>query len=154
MARAPKMWLRKQTGWYCTTINGQQIKLSQDKAEAQKAFHALLASDEQPDNRRPPFRNLADGFLKHSREVNVHSTFKTHQRGYLQSFCDHVKNRRAPDLRGEHVTAWLKANPTWGQSTRSLAIQAVKACLNWAKDEGKIKSHPLATVKQGQIQRP
>ena len=43
MARIPKVWLRAQTGWYCTTLNGETIKLSKDKKEAEKAFHTLLA---------------------------------------------------------------------------------------------------------------
>src|SRR5207247_130959 len=94
---------------------------------------------------RPTFRKLADAFLEHSHETNALTTFDTHKR-YLQSFCDHVKGKRAPDLRGEHVTSWLKAHPQWGQSTRSLAIQAVKACLNWSKEQGKIAVHPLAGV--------
>jgi hypothetical protein len=30
MARKPEIWFRQQTGWYMTTVRGQQIKLSQD----------------------------------------------------------------------------------------------------------------------------
>ena len=46
MARKPTVWLRKATGWYMTTLNGRQHKLSRDKSKAEKAFHALLATAE------------------------------------------------------------------------------------------------------------
>jgi hypothetical protein len=43
MARKPSVWFREQTGWYTTTIGGEQVKLSKDKKEAETAFHELLA---------------------------------------------------------------------------------------------------------------
>lgn len=43
MPRKPSIWFREQTGWYMTTHRGEQVKLSRDKKEAEKAFHSLLA---------------------------------------------------------------------------------------------------------------
>ncbi len=151
MSRPSTIWQRGKSGWWYTTINGKQMRLAQDKAEAQKALHALLAHDKEPEVRgRPTFRSIADAFLERSHEVNTPETFNGHRR-YLQSFCDHVKNRRAPDIRGEHVTSWIKANPQWGPSTRSLAIQVVKAAMNYAVEQGRISVHPIKAVRQGQM---
>lgn len=155
MGRKPTVWFRKQTGWWMTTVRGKKIKLARDKKEAEKAFHLLLATDEAPEesaHRRPSFRIVADRFLEHSKGTNEEGTYLSHKR-YLQSFCDHIGNKKAPDLKGHHVTTWLKAHPTWGQSTRSLAIQAVKAALNHAVQEGYLSLHPLIKVKQGTIRR-
>lgn len=154
MARKPQIWFRQQTGWYMTTIRGEKIKLSKDKKEAEKSFHTLLAHDIEPEvtsHLRPSFRLVADKFLDHSLEANEKTTWEIHKR-YLQSFCDHVKNRKAPDVRGEHITSWLKTT-AWGESTRSLAIQAVKAALNYAVLEGRLAVNPLAAMKQGKIRR-
>lgn len=155
MARRPTLWLRKSTGYWSTTLNGKQIPLARDKKEAEKAFHQLLASEENEPHvhKRPTFRKVADVFLEHSKRSNAASTYESHLR-YIQSFADHVgKTKRVPELRGEHVTSWLRQNVGWGQSTRSLAIQSVKAALNHAVIEGLVDVHPLLKVKQGQIKR-
>src|SRR5262249_2673371 len=47
MARKPSVWFRKHDRWYYTTIRGEQIKLSQDKEEADREFHRIMA--EQPE---------------------------------------------------------------------------------------------------------
>ena len=123
MPRRPSIRFGKRDGMYFTTVRGQQIRLSSDKAEAEKAFHALMLEDRPaPARKRPPFRDLTDAFLEESHAADSPETFAIH-RCYLQSFFDHVKGRRTRDLMGETVTRWLKANPSWGQSTRSLAVQ-------------------------------
>lgn len=152
MPRQPKIWLRGQTGWYCTTIAGVQHKLSKNKAEAQKAFHALMVAGAPPDRVRPPYHEIAEAFVENASARISAGGVASHRR-YLQSFCDFVGGRRVPDLRGEHVTAWLKANPAWGPSTRCLAAQCLKASLNWALGEGLIAAHPLADLKVGSIGR-
>ena len=147
MARPPSVWFREEDGYYYTTRNRKQIKLSQDKAEATRAFHALMAAGVAPDNRRPTVARLADEFLEQSKAENEPGTYETHRR-FLQSFCDHAKGRKAPDIRPEHMAAWLKANPGWGQSTRTLATQIVKAAFNLAVLNGKIDGNPIAKAKQ------
>ena len=131
-------------------MNGRQIKLGKDRKEADRQFHALMAArrDEVREVNRPTFRAVADEFLAHSQATNEPGTFETHRR-FLQSFCIQVKSRGVADLRGEHVTAWLKANPSWGKSTRSLAIGIVKAAISHARLEGKLTIHTSKEVKVG-----
>jgi integrase len=148
MGRPAKVWKRKADGWWCCTIGGKKVRLSQDKKEAEKQFHAMKATEAEESGPRPTFRRVADDFLSFSKGENPDKTFQTH-RTFLQSFCDHIKARRAPDLRPEHVREWLKANPTWGKSTRSLAVQIVKAALNHAVTEKRLVANPLKAVKQG-----
>src|SRR3954452_21906781 len=90
MARHAKIWFRKATGWYMTTVNGKQHKLSKDKQEAHKAFHALLANaNEKKEGTGGPrlsFRKLADLFLDVSKRTKVEETFRSRNK-FLQSFC-------------------------------------------------------------------
>jgi hypothetical protein len=39
------IWLRKSTGWWMTTLNNVQHKLSKDGGEAKRAFYKLMAGD-------------------------------------------------------------------------------------------------------------
>lgn len=58
-AGKPSVWFREQDGWYYSTVAGKQIKLSQDKDQAEIEFHALLAKQEinhEPNLARPSLR--------------------------------------------------------------------------------------------------
>lgn len=155
MARKPSVWFREQTGWYMTTIRGEQVKLSRDKEEAERAFHALMAKED-PEPKKggafPTFRKVADLFLADSKANKKPTTYRMHLY-YLQSFCDHVGRRRVNDLKVHHVTWWIaKPKPKvkkWNQSSACSGRSTVLACLNWAVQEGHIDSHPLGKLKRG-----
>jgi len=54
-------------GWFYTTVDGKQFKLSQDKDEADREFHALLANREKKEESklvRISLRKLCDEFLE------------------------------------------------------------------------------------------
>ncbi len=96
MPRPASIWLRDQDGFFHTAFQGRKVKLSQDKAEAERAFHAPHAQAPEPDKTaafRPSFREPADVFLAHARQTKERTTYD------LQSFCDHVKKRLACDLK-------------------------------------------------------
>ena len=81
MAQKAKVWFREQTGWYMTTIRGEQIKFSKDEKEAERAFHALMAQEE-PEVKDtgvfPTFRKLADMFLADSLANKKPTTYRMH----------------------------------------------------------------------------
>lgn len=178
MARKPSLWFREQTGWYMTTLRGKQVKLSQDKKEAERAFHALLSQEETPEevgSFRPTFRKLADLFLQEAARTKATGTVKV-QTVYLQSFCDFIGRRKAPDIKVHHVTEWLNAHngpgsvrgprkrkqaagpeatrfQSWGESTRTTARSILRACLNWSVEQGYLAVNPLAKLKRGDYAR-
>jgi integrase len=179
MARKPSVWFREATGWYMTTFRGEQVKLSTDKAEAERAFHALLAKEPEPETTskfRPSFRKLADLFLAHAQQTKEPQTYEL-QRYFLQSFCDHVKKRLACDLKVADVTTWLLAmngegkqkrklrgkemphGPTeqtkvkWGHNSQVTGRAIVRACLNWGVDQGYLTHSPLGRLKAGSYHR-
>lgn len=155
MARKAKVWFRKATGWYMTTYRGEQIRLSRDKKEAERAFHTLLAQDEPVEETRgyrPSFKKLADLFLREAERTKEPMTLKV-QTIYLQSFCDHVKGRKASDLKVHHATEWINAHPEWGESTQTTARSILRACLNWSVNQGYLAANPLAKLKRGDFLR-
>ena len=52
MPRVAKIWQRAEDGWWYCTHRGKKVKLSQDRKEAQSAFHELRG-----DSRRQARRN-------------------------------------------------------------------------------------------------
>jgi integrase len=150
MPRKPGVWFREQDGWYYTTFRGEQTKLSKDPGEAERAFHALHAqeADEEPRGYRPSFRKLADAYLEFTSQTKSERTYD-HQKYFLQSFCDHVRSRRAADLKPADVTAWLLKHPAWQHNSQVTARGILRACLNWSLDQGLLSSNPLLRVKTG-----
>ena len=148
MARGPPSGSASRTASTTyTTLRGEKIKLSKDKAE--ESFHRLLAHDERPPEThlRPTFARAADDFLTQSENANEPSTFVTYKR-FLQSFCNHIgKSKKVPDLKPSDAASWLDARPTWGTSSQAIAVEKVKAALAYALAEGKTNHHPLQKVR-------
>ncbi len=152
MARQPSVWFREHDGYYYTTYRGKKVKLARTKREADKAFHTLLATADEPGpvGYRPTFRKLADLYLDFTQQTKHERTYQ-HQRHYLQSFCDCVGTKRAADLKPGDVTVWiLKHKGRWGHNTQVTVRGLVVACLNWAVQEGHLPFSPLARMKVGQ----
>src|SRR3954447_17432610 len=97
MARPAKIWFREQDGWYYTTVNGEQLRLSQDKGEAETLFHEAMLQKrrgEEPQSHvSPSFRKFADLYLDDRRRSGSPKTYST-RKIYLQSFIDHARRKR------------------------------------------------------------
>ncbi|MFO0847868.1 MAG: tyrosine-type recombinase/integrase [Gemmataceae bacterium] len=156
MARKPGVWFRKQTGWYMTTVGGEQVKLSRDKKEAEKAFHQLMADrpaeSAEDGGPRPSLRHLVGLYLDEAKATKGAETYQV-QRRYLVGFCEFVGNKKAPDVRVPHVKDWLAAHLKWGPSTRALAISTLIALFNWAVTEQRLAASPIKGVKRGKFKR-
>jgi integrase len=151
VARTSGLWFRARDRYYMTTFRGKQVKLSRDKKEAQRALHALLAAapaDGEESGYRPTFRKIADRFLDHVKQVNASVTYHLRRR-FLQSLCDHVKNRKAMDVRVADVTDWLLAHRTWAHNSQVTARAIVRSCFNWAVDQSFLPHSPVARLKLG-----
>jgi hypothetical protein len=46
MPRVAKIWQRSEDGWYYCKHKGKQVKLSQNKKQAETAFHVLKSEVE------------------------------------------------------------------------------------------------------------
>lgn len=156
MARKSSIWYRAEDNTYYTTFRGKQTKLSQDKKEAEKAFHALLANAPDEGEQagfRPTFKKLADLYLSFTEQAKSRLTYD-HQKYYLQLFCDHVRTKRAADLKPGDLTSWcLKHKDRWKHNTQVTAKGIVVACLNWSVEQGYLPFSPLGRMKVGQMHR-
>lgn len=153
MSRPPTVWLRSQDQFFYTTIKREKIKLSQDKKEANRLFHELLAKHEEPagSNISPTFKKIADLFLDESEKNKKPTTYRM-AKYFLQSLVDRIGKKRIVDLRILHVTEWINAQD-WNDSTQCSARSTVLAALNWAVTQGYIESHPLTKLKRGSHKR-
>jgi integrase len=153
MPRPAKIWLRKQTGWYCVTHRGVVTKLAKNKKEAERLFHELMAKPEEPAPVfGPSFKKLADEFLIHTQHQKSEEVF-AQQTKAIQDFCNHVKGKRAAELKGHMVLAWLDAHKTWNDSTRTWAKKVIKAVCNWGVKQGYLEDHPLKKLPSGSTRR-
>jgi integrase len=166
MPRRPGIWLRSGTDWYYTTIDGEKVRLSKDKAEAERMFHQLLSQKgiEQPEPAAqlgPSFKKLADEFLVNTKGDKNPETVAI-QGKVLQAFCDRNKGLRAADLKGHTVVKWIawenewrakKGRKPWGTSTQALAIKTIKAACNWGVKIGYLKEHPIKRLSPGKVAR-
>jgi integrase len=150
--RKASIWQRGQDGWWYCTHNGEKVKLSKNRGEALKAFHTLKSQDPAPEAKgfRPSFCKLADSYLTFTQQTKSGRTYE-HQKYFLQRFCDHIKAKRAADLKPGDVTGWILTETTWGHNTQVTARGLVVAVLNWAVQEGHLLFSPLAKMKVGQM---
>jgi integrase len=167
MPRPAKIWLRKQTGFYCTTVKGEIVRLSKDKKQAEALFHDLMAQkarEDTPEPARqlgPSFKKLADDWLVQTQGQKDERTVKLQVR-VIQPFCNRIKGMRAADLKGHTVTDWLawenqwrqkKNRKLWNTSTQSFAIKTIKAALNWGVKMNYLDANPIKKLSGGKVAR-
>ncbi len=155
--RSPHPWRRGQGAWY-SQIDGRKVWLAPKDAthqQAQQALYRLLADRGKQAKQRanPSVRDVLNLYLAHCRgEVGRQERTAENlenKRWFLVSAAASFGRLRAAEVGPRHVTAWLDGQPTWGQSTRTLASRHIKAAFRWAKDTGHTPDNPLAGLKAG-----
>ncbi|HYH65649.1 MAG TPA: tyrosine-type recombinase/integrase [Urbifossiella sp.] len=153
MPRAPTVWFRKATGWYMTTVNGQQHKLSKDKGEARKLFYKLMGGEKKPSGRAGmSTRKLCDLYLTRTRE-NKGADRHAATLCLLKPFCAALGHRDPGTLKVHEVNTWLDAQEGWGGSTRAGFVLTLKAVFNWALAEDYLHENPLVKLRRRKIAR-
>lgn len=156
MRRSKEPWFREFNQTWYVKIDGQQIPLAkgkENKSEAVRAFHKLMASDNPIPSKpnRVLVMTILDLFLDHSKRHNKEVTYEWYK-NFLQDFSNKHGKKSVESLKPFHVTQWLDAHPDWKNSNRS-AITAIKRAFNWAVDEGLIETNPVKKVKKPPAQR-
>lgn len=158
MARPRKPYFRESDGWWVSRFRGEYVKLAkgqENEAEAKKKFHELMALEAIGTPAESPNVTVAalfEAFLDWSKRHNDPPSYEWYKL-FLQSFVDRHGAERVQDLKPYHVTRWLDAQATWGDSTRRGAISAIKRALNWSVDEGFLSVNPLKQVKKPPAKR-
>src|SRR5688500_18420124 len=108
MPRPARMWFRKQTGWWMVELDDKQIKLSRDKAEADKRFHQLMAvRHEAPESPHARVADIVESFLSWA-ETHVKPVTYAQYKCFGQKLAEHSGKIRAAEIRPHHVTRWAK----------------------------------------------
>jgi integrase len=152
MPRVPGIWLREQTGCYCTKINRVVHKLAKDEESAKKAFYKLMAGEvPAAPVERHSVRWLCDKFLDRTRESKTPETF-TIQHGHLKKFTKTFGTRPCDSLKVHEVNEWMDKTG-WGNSTKGLFVTIIKAVFNWGVSEDYLTESPLKKLKRRKIAR-
>jgi integrase len=137
MRTSSKPWYRKQNKTWYVEINGQQVRLSKDKAEAKRKWLKLLAEGGPADDCW--LHECVDSYLR----TLVPKTRRTREQ-VLTKFQESVGRIKVSKLTPLLVKRFIK--PTWSPSTVRTAIKTIQACLNLAVKDRLIEENPLKDI--------
>ncbi|MEO1498004.1 MAG: tyrosine-type recombinase/integrase [Planctomycetota bacterium] len=142
MPRPSKPYLRKQTrSWYCS-IEGRQIPLGKDRAEAFEKFHALMADKSSVQGEVTTLYGLSGTYLDWCLANRKRATYERH-RHYLKRFIESVGRRLRPSqLKVHHVVRWHEGLGV-GSTTQNDAVAIVQRMLNWAVEQQHLSRNPV-----------
>jgi integrase len=144
--KEPKLWQRAQTGCWYVTLNGKQVPLGKDEAQARKKYHALLAEHNPPAD-GSAYR-LLNRYLAWCKLHCAEGTFKLRRR-HLRKFGLYLgRSRKVSELKPYHVQRFVDSRYT-GRSTtyHNDAITIIKGALTWAVGQGYIDRNPIEKMK-------
>lgn len=132
-------FFRPSRGLWYVWVEGQQVNLGRDRAQAFARYAELL--------RNPRLgRDSVGGLLtKYLAWCRMHKAPRTHER-YKQlcdDFVDWLGALAVAELRTFHVQDWVDSKPTWNNGTKRAAMIAVKLGFNWLSKQGHIDRSPL-----------
>jgi integrase len=134
-----KPWFRRQNQTWYAKINGKQIRLSRDRAEARRIFHRLVAQGGLPTHR--PLRECVEHYLA----TLAPKTRRTREQ-ILKAFRADVGTISSGKVTKRHVRSFLK--PSWSASTKRTAIKTILASLNRCVKDGLIETNPVKDIEK------
>lgn len=153
MARAPRQWYWKaRAGWYAT-VGGARHRLAsseEGEAAAQIRLGEMLAARRRPESRTPTVAEVLDEYMDHlgKRVRDGTLTAKTLEVSafLIAPFAKEAGGLAADELRPGHVEAWLDGRTTWGPTTRSDAVAAIRAAFRHAVRRRMLESDPTSAI--------
>lgn len=142
----PKPWCRKNRGWY-VTLDGEQIPLGKERAEAMAAYHKLMQEPRQ--ERKVSSLSVAvliDRFLDHVEKNLASDTYVWYQ-SRLQCFVSRYPDLFLKDLKPFHVQEWIDDIDQSAGTKRNYA-RSIQRCLAWCEEMGHIERSPIAKFKK------
>jgi integrase len=139
MRTSSKPWYRKERKAWFVELNGKQVRLSPDKAEAKRMWIKLMAQGDQPKDR------FLHECIEHYLPTLTPTTRRTREQ-VLQTFLEHVGKVKVSTLTPRHVTSHIK--PSWSPSTKRSYIKTILACLNRAVKDGLIEENPIKNIEK------
>jgi integrase len=134
-------------------LDGKQIRLAEDKREAEREFYRVMAAEGRLDTRQVELMTVADACeamlagVQHMRPGTVRIYTEK-----LGAFAAAFGPRRLDSIRPAEVIQWVaayrgaKEGRTYGESTRALLFRYVKQLYRWCRDTGYIAIDPFVRV--------
>jgi hypothetical protein len=106
MPRPPKSWYWKARKIWCVYHKGHKVLLGQDRDEAFRQYHKIMANPDQERHsiQRDAVVAVLDDFLTWTEENRAPKTF-TRYRDFIQSSVSEYGGMEAGELNPSHVTA-------------------------------------------------
>ena len=146
MPRRAQPWQRSDRPGWRVWLNGKQVFLGLDKADAFREWHRRLSLETPAEPGTQTVEALADRYLVENKTEWAEPTLRG-KKFALQSFVDQYGTMKAADLLPLHVTAWLKRQTTWAQATKRQQAAVIKTWSNWCAREGYLKADMLRPVR-------
>jgi integrase len=152
MARASKPWYRESKGtWYCT-LDGRKVSLGvrgrENRAEAMKAWHRLMADGRQPKPEPKPV-SVGDVLSAFLADCEGRVKPKTmHDYGvFLNAFAGRFGKREASALTTAEAERYAR-KPTWSSSTQNDFLGILASAFSWAERMRLIDRSPLVGLRK------
>lgn len=155
MGRPNKPWYRPDIGWWVANIGRKQCRLAKgedNKAEAERAFHELMAlRPQRPDARDCRVCDLAEAFLEFARQEEYSEDTLRNYDFYLMNFCEARGYCKARDIIPHDVTQWVaakKKRKKWNATSKYNGKRIVFRLFSWATEQGLLTVNPLNGFKR------
>lgn len=149
MSHYPKPFFRPGRRLWYVQIQGKQINLGPDEAEALRRYHDLMAGRKRQPSKVIPaatsLLGLIDSFLEWTRKHKAADTYEWY-RYRLQRFMERHPDLSVEELRPFHVQEWADSYQLSITSRRNY-LRSVKRCLTWATRQGYVDRNPIAALE-------
>jgi len=152
MGHYPKPFYREPRRLWYVQLDGKQINLGRDEAEAYRRYHELMATRDTRPSVPEPRSDLAvsvlDAFLEWVQINRAPTSYDWYLR-HVQTFASTLpKALTVAQLKPYHVTAACDQHPKWKPNTRNGFCRAVQRAFRWAERQGRIDRSPIAVVEK------
>jgi integrase len=146
--RIPKPFFRSQTKTWYVQIGNKQHNLGPDEQAAKEKYHVLMLG-RQPVTDETTVCTVLYLFLEWCKKNNAASSHEQY-RHYIQSFAKSIGDQlTVQELTPQHVTDWVENEyGDKSDNTQRNAIRSIQRALNWAVEEKKLKSSPIAKMRK------
>ena len=145
MPHFPKPFYKKARSLWYIQIDGKQINLGPNEADAFQQYHKLMSQPLTSQVSPESLVMIIDAFLEWSKKNRAPDTYEWY-RHRLQRFVTFYPEMRVSTLKPHHVEQWVDQYDI-AKTTRRNYFQCIKRCLTWAKRQGHIDSNPLETLE-------
>jgi integrase len=158
--RQPKPFYRNQTRSFYVQLDGRQINLGPDEAEAYRRWHLLMAGANEAviEAMNEPIdkpqaitvQQLVKRYLGwQDGQSKLKPRTKEWYKSHLKSFESVAGNRVAEEINQDDVDRWFaKCGEGWGDNYRLGCYRALSRLYNWGRKRGIVAKNPIRDMER------